>query len=567
NGIGLLDASGTSPDHAVSIDPLLIESIEILRGPSALLYGSTATGGVVNIRTNRIAESMPVENSADARFGLSSVDFGKTAGLSARYRLGDYVLHFDGSHRASNDYAIPGFARTAEERASSPLSPEETGRVGNSGNLTSQAGVGISRPFDRGHFGLAVSGFQSEYGTVKEKEVKIDLDRVRVDASGEIRKVGIIDSIRLKSAYTKYNHKEIDAGDVGTIFDNRGIESRVDAKIDTLIFGIQHQYFKLSATGDEAFLPTTLNSSLGIFAHKEEKWGRFTPSAGLRLESNQVDSLDSANLAFGPGVSKRFFAPSASLGVTYSLSAAESAQDWVIGLQSTYSERAPSYQELFANGAHAATGLFEQGDRGFKTEKNLGAELSLKTKGKEHSGRFSTFFQNYLNYIALSPTGTTDAGSGLDIYQYDAVRAHWFGAELEYQYTLPSPLWSGITSVEFKTDFVRAIDLSRNANLPRITPARGTLGVNYQRKDFSLDAEIQRVEGQSLIAANERATPGYTLVNLGVGVPFSTGFGSFTGLLRANNLFDVEARNHLSFLKEIAPLPGRNLFLGLQASL
>ncbi len=336
NGIGLLDASGASPDHAVSIDPLLIESVEILRGPSALLYGSTATGGVVNIKTNRIAETPLTEGITEVRAGASSVDAGRTIGALSRYRLGDFVLHVDASYRKSDDYSVPAFARTAAERAESPQDPEEFKRVTNSGNKALQGAIGVSRPFRDGHIGMAVSGYQSEYGTVQEKEVTIDMDRVRVDASGELRRFGFLDSIRFKSAFTKYEHTEHEGDEVETIFGNRGIESRVDAKVDSLFFGLQHQYFKLSASGKGAFLPTTRNSSLGVFALKEAKWGRFTPSAGIRLESNGVASEQSSNADFNPAESKNFFAPSASLGVQYQIPKAESStQDWILGLHST----------------------------------------------------------------------------------------------------------------------------------------------------------------------------------------------------------------------------------------
>jgi iron complex outermembrane receptor protein len=569
NGVGLLDASSASPDHAVAIDPLLIDSVEILRGPSALLYGSSAVGGVVNVRTNRIAETQLDAARFDLNPAYNSVDQGKSLGAVARQKLGDFVLHVDASIRSNENYAIPGQARTLAEQEANPLAPgeqEESGTVGNSTNRTSQAAIGISRPFDQGFIGAAVSGYLSQYGTVAEKSVLIDMDRVRLDTAGEWRGLFGLDSIRFKSAYSKYEHKETDAGEVGTIFRNRGVESRIDAKKGSFVFGAQHQYFRLSAVGDEAFLPTTQNSSIAGFGLWEETYGRLKPSLGLRLDSARVESETSDT--FGAGALKSFFAPSASLGVQVALNEpAAGAPSWTIGLNSTFTERAPNYQELFANGAHLATGIFERGNTGFTTEKNFGYEASLKVKDKLQEARFSLFLQDFRNYIALSPTGTTDAGSGLEIYDFNQVRARLFGAELEYRYQLEEAMLSGNWDFDFKVDWVRGLDLTNGGNLPRMVPIRGTLGANYRHALFSAGLEYQRTEGQSLVASNERATRGYNFVNFSGEVPFNTGFGLFKGLVRVNNLFDVEGRNHISFVKEIAPLPGRNIFVGLQAAI
>lgn len=569
NGVGLLDASSASPDHAVAIDPLLIDSVEILRGPSALLYGSSAVGGVVNVRTNRIAETQLDAGRFDLNPAYNSVDQGKSLGAVARQKLGDFVIHVDASIRSNENYAIPGQARTLAEQEANPLAPgeqEESGTVGNSANRTSQAAIGISRPFEQGFIGAALSGYLSEYGTVAEKSVIIDMDRVRLDAAGEWRGLLGLDSVRFKSAYSKYEHSEIEEGEVGTIFRNRGVESRIDAKKGSFVFGAQHQYFRLSAVGDEAFLPTTQNSSIAGFGLWEESYGRLKPSLGLRLDSASVESETSDT--FGAGALKSFFAPSASLGMQVALNEpVAGAPSWTIGLNSTYTERAPNYQELFANGAHLATGIFERGNTGFTTEKNFGYEASLKVKDKLQEARFSLFLQDFRNYIALSPTGTTDGGSGLEIYDFNQVRARLFGAELDYRYRLEEILLSGNWDFDFKVDWVRGLDLTNGGNLPRMVPIRGTLGANYRHALFSAGLEYQRTEGQSLVASNERATRGYNFVNLSGEVPFNTGFGLFKGLVRVNNLFDVEGRNHISFVKEIAPLPGRNIFVGLQAAI
>jgi iron complex outermembrane receptor protein len=569
NGVGLLDASSASPDHAVAIDPLLVDSIEILRGPSALLYGSSAVGGVVNLRTNRIAETPLSEGRFDLNTTYSSVDQGRNLGTVVRHQLGDFVLHLDGSIRAVENYSIPGFARTAAEQTANPLVPgeeEELGAVGNSANHTSQAAIGVSRPFENGFLGVAASGYLSQYGTVAEKTVEIEMDRARVDLAGEWRGLLGLDSVRIKSAYSKYEHRELDQGDVGTIFRNRGVESRIDAKKGPFVFGAQQNYFRLNALGDEAFLPTTANSSIAGFGLIEEVYGSWKPSLGLRLDSSSVESESSAN--FGPGLSKTFLVPSASLGVQIELNDRSASQPaWTLGLNSTYTERAPNYQELFANGAHMATGIFERGNSAFRSEKNVGFEGSIRVKDSFQEARLSLFVQDFRNYIALSPTGTTDVQSGLEIYDFNQVLARLFGAELEYEYRFQNPWLSGNWAMDFKADWLRGLDLTNHGNLPRMVPVRGTLGLGYRHSKFSANVEYQRTEGQSLTAQNERATLGYDFVNLSGEVPITTSFGLFKGVFRVNNLFDAEGRNHISFVKEIAPLPGRNMIVGVQAAI
>ena len=578
NGIGLLDASGSSPDHAVAVDPLVIDSIEILRGPGALIYGSSAVGGVVNLRTKRIAESVIQKTESDFSLRYSGVDQGKAGGAVVRAPLGeDYVLSIDGSIRSTENYSIPGFARTNDQRANDPLPEEAQGSVPNSLNRTSQAAIGVSRLFDKGEAGfagLSLSGYLTDYGTVAEEDVRIGMDRVRLDASGEWKRSGFFDSIRAKSAYTKYEHKERDSlsGETGTIFRSRGVESRIDAKRGGLLVGLQQQYFRMSAIGDEAFLPTTRNSSIAAFGLQEAEWGRWKPSLGVRLDSASVTGEAGSILA--TETQKQFFAPSASLGFQYALTPADSAQAWSLGLNSTYTERAPNYQELFANGPHMATGIFEVGNASFSTEKNTGLELSLKARDRQGEFRLSGYLQDFSNFIALSPTGTTNPGEDpldpaddLDVYEFRAIRARIFGAELEYLYRVPERFLAGKWELDFKADWMRGLDRTNGGNLPRMVPARGTIGARYQGSLFSADAELQRVEGQSLLAANEVATRGYNWVNLGAEVPVSGIFSGLKAIFRAQNLFNVEARNHISFLKELAPLPGRNFIVGIQGAL
>ncbi|MCM0606577.1 MAG: TonB-dependent receptor [Xanthomonadaceae bacterium] len=565
NGVGTLDASGTSPDHAVSADPFLMEKVEIIRGSASLLYGSSAIGGVVNMVNGRIPEKLT--DSPDLRINsqFSSVDLGRNGGFIYNTKAGNFALHFDGVLRGSNDYKIPGFARSAALRASSPLTPEPYGEVANSSNRAWEGALGGSYVFDSGFAGASFSSFDTLYGTVAEPDVKIDLKRQRLDLGSEIKGAGFIQSARIKAAYSYYKHEELENGTVGTTFMNRGAEARVDLKHKSLgafegIIGAQGQYFDFSASGAEAFLPTTLNTSVAVFGYEELKLGRWTPSFGARIERSQVTAQSSSN--FGPESSRYFVPLSASIGTLYQLST-----DYSLGLNTTFSQRAPNYQELYANGPHIGTGIFEVGDREIGIENGRAAELSLREKTKQSEGRVSVYIQDFQNFIALLPTGSSDAGSGLDIYNYRSVEARLYGAELEYRHELPWKVGAGFFEVEAKVDFVRGLNISTSQNLPRITPIRETIGIDYNTNFLRTGIELQHSERQAMTAPGELPTEGYYLVNLALEAPINTSFGVLQAKLRVNNLLNEEARTHVSFLKDRAPLPGRNIVLGIQANI
>lgn len=567
NGTGVLDASAASQDHAIALDPLVIERMEIVRGPAALLYGSSAVGGAVNMVTNRIAEKLPEKFNGKGEIRGSSTDMGRSGGIGINTALSNHwALHADGSIRAADDYHVPGYARTADVRAADPLDPESKGRVYNSFNRTSSEAAGTSYIFDKGFVGTSFSNYDSTYGTVAERPVHINMRQQRWDVSGEVREVGILKSIRAKNSFSHYKHDEIENGEVGTSFKNQGDEARVDMTHQTLagfsgVFGVQANTFTFSALGDESFIPKTDNKTYSAFLYEERELGQFKPSFGARVDAAGVDSVTDSK--FGPGQSKSFTGGSFSLGVLYQLTAKNA-----LVLNGAYTERAPNYEELFANGKHAATGLYETGDTGLKKERSQSLELSWRHKGQDSQASLGVFLQDFKNFIALSPTGRTDTSDPSDplpIYAYQAVSARLYGTEAEFKHKLYA-LSHGVLELELRGDMVRGINRSTGDNLPRMTPMRENVSLLYKTDRYQTDIELERSERQTLTAPNESKTDAYTLVNLGLEAPVNVASTELSVFARVNNVFDVEARNHVSVLKDIAPLPGRNFILGMQAS-
>ncbi len=553
NGTGVLDASAASQDHAVASDPLVVERIEVVQGPAALLYGNSTIGGVVNVLIRRIPES-PIEafqGTFESRY--SSNDDGRSTGLLFEGPFAPsskWHYHLDGTARAADDYRVP------------------QGTITNSFNRSLNGAAGTSYVATDGFAGVSASTYSSQYGVVAEKAVNIDMRQQRFDFSGGLENMGWFESAKLKSTVSNYQHQEIENGVVGTTFKNQGFENRLDLKHHKTknlegVFGAQQNFFTFEALGDEAFLPKTGNSSLAAFFFEELNIGRLKPSLAGRLDSNSVASeVEPAKVpTFGTNQTKTFTAKSASIGFRYLMT------DVLTGILNTsYTERAPNYQELFSNGPHVATGIFEIGDQQLNLEASKSVELSLRAKAESSSGSASVFAQDFQNYIALAPTGANDAGSGLPISSYQSVPARLFGGEVEYRYGFADLIPGGVLEVELKADFVRGLNLKTGTSLPRQPALREKIAVIYKADRYQIDAEIQRAEKQAELAPGERETAAYTLFNLGIEVPVRFEGLTFTILARGLNLFDVEARNHVSVLKEIAPLPGRSLNLGAQAT-
>lgn len=564
NGTGQLDASAASPDHAVAMEPLVVERMEVVRGPGALLYGPSAVSGAVNLVTSRILDQQPdaINGKADTRY--SSHDAGRAGALSLNTPLGQrWALHADMSQRASDDYRVPGYARTALRRESSPLDPEDKGRVYNSFSRSGAQALGVSYFFNDGYVGTSFANTESKYGTVAERDVHIHLLQQRWDLTGEVRSTGFVEAMKFKNSYSHYKHDEMEGSVLGTAFKNDGNETRADFHHKAVagfagIFGVQGNVFQFSAKGEESYLPPTDNQTYSIFVYEERQEGRFKPSFGARFDAASVAAKDDP--AFGPGERKSFDGGSLALGFLYQVT-----QSGALVLNTAYTERAPNAQELFANGPHAATESFEIGDKNLKKERSQSAELFWRHKAGLVTGSVGVFLQDIKDYIALSPTGAADASSGFPEYAYQGVDARLYGGELNMRHVLPLPL-PGMLEAELKADFVRGINRRTGDNLPRMTPVRETIGFVYKTGTYQADLEVERTEGQKLTAPGETATGEYTLVNLGAEIPFRTGALDLTASLRVNNVFGTEARNHVSLLKEIAPLPGRSFIVGLQAA-
>ena len=594
DGIGSFDVSNTSVDHAVIIDPLLAERIEVLRGPSALLFGSSAVGGVVNVVDKRIPRTRP-ENGyrLDAIANYGSAANERSGEAAADVAVGRYlVLHADGSYLKSDDLEIGGFALSRQARAAAlsqvgrPQDGDEPidfaasanirGRLPNTAARTWTAGVGASIITDTGHLGVSYSRYDSLYGVPiryatavgQEQEApRLDVKQDRFDLRGEVQTGGgFLDRIRIRLGHANYRHFELEEdGSVGTAFYNNGTEGRFELVQATRggwsgASGVQYLNRLFDVAGDEAFLPRNETNQTGLFTLQQYANGRFRAEGGLRYEWSDLAARTDPAERFFVG-QRNFRALSGSLGASY-----EVADGVRIGVNGSRTERAPSAEELFANGAHAGTQAYELGSPDFRLEKSWGGELTLHAHTGTVNFDASAYYNRFSNYIsenqvdqAVCAAAAAPSGREVDLpcFQYQQADARYYGVEADLSATL---FTLGMTRIngDVLGDYVRAtiVDLGP---VPRIPPARVLGGLEAQGDRFTLRAEVEHLFDQDRIARFETPTRDYTIVNASLSLsPFGRDSRT-TLLLSANNILDANVRRHASFLKDFAPLAGRDL--------
>lgn len=590
DGIGSVDASGSSPDHAVSADPLTAERIEVLRGPATLLYGSSAVGGVVNQIDRRIPVKAPdggFQGEAQAIFGTAADEVSLGTSLTGEIAP-SWVGQVSASFRDTGDMRIGGYAesRALHEQEHDEHDHDheddhgdgaERGRLKNSAVRTKSGSVGLTKLFDRGYFGAAVSLYDSRYGVPghahagegdhgdehdhdhdhhqgeDEHNVRIDLEQLRVDLKGGYRfDGGFLEEAKLRFGWADYRHFEMENGQIGPRFDVRGYEGRLELVQRQRgnwrgAFGMQGMNRRFEATGDEAYLPENKTRQLGVFALQEGRFGPLTVEGALRYEYNDVEA------AGAPG--RTFHGVSGSLGGVYRLSDA-----WRTGISLSRTSRAPSAEELYAGGPHVATRSYLVGNDTFSKEKAWGAEGWVRAETDRFSVGATVYWSRFDDYIYEQATGAFD--HGLPVYQYVQTDARYVGVELEGSATLAKVgNWTFVADAV--ADYTRATNLKTDTPLPRIPAKRLRGGLEAQSESLTTRAEVEVVDDKQRISANELPTEGYTMVNLSAALRPWGYDRDVTVMVQANNLFDVTARRHASFLKDMAPLAGRDVRLNL----
>lgn len=592
SGISTMDASTVSNDHATTSEPVFAEQVEILRGPATLLYGSGASGGLVNVVTNRIPARMPDGVEADALAQYESVNNAYTVAASVNAGDSNLVLHLDGMKRDAEDYDIPGFAELE------PDAGEEPGTVENSALETENVAAGLSFIGDTATFGVAVSGLNSNYGipghhhheeeatapAAEEEEggVTIDLEQVRYDFLGSVKNpLSGLSEIKTRWGYNDYEHAEIEpTGELGTSIMNEELEGRVEFIHEPLgannwngVVGVHMNQRDFEAIGDEAFVPASEQDALALFLVEKADFGQWHVDLGARYENQQTDNINNDSVEHD--------LVSVSGGLNY-----DYAEGYQIGASIGRSQRGGSIEELFAFGPHAATNAFEVGNIDLVDETSTNLDLHWQHEGDSQTFMVNLFYNRINDYVyqleqdlngdgfadRVEPDFSGDPAEILDptneeeplLLFHTQDDARFLGFELE---TVIRLVDTDQDSVDLRlwTDYVDA-ELADGTNLPRISPWRLGSSIDYESGPWVFNLDYTLTGKQDNTATLEDPTSGYHMLTAYAAYTFDSPATALTLFARASNLLDEEARRHTSFVKNIAPLAGRSGLLGLRVT-
>lgn len=613
NGMGNMDASTVSADHATSIEPFLADQIEVLKGPATLLFGSGAIGGAVNVVDGRIARELPDRPlSGRAELRGNSVNEERSGMFRLDGVSGNVVLHVDGLVRNGDDYRIPGYAvidgledHSGHDHEEGDTDEPRRGRLDNSSIRTRAGGVGATWLGDEGYFGVSASTYRTNYGIPngahvhadddhghdhdhdhgdeeegEEHDVRIDMVQNRFEAKGGIyQPTSFLKNISLRTAYTDYEHTELEAGTPATRFTNRGIEGRLEAVQEQIggwdgAFGLQFGNSDFGAKGEEAFVPDTATKNIGLFVLQEKQFGPFKLELGGRHDQVKLDPT-------GDYRARTFDATNLSAAGIWTLN---DAVDLRFGIDS--SERAPTNEELYAAGAHIATRSLEIGDANLKTERGQRVELGIHTHSERVDFSASIYQTRFKDFIYLADTGVVES---LPVRLWTQQDATFKGAEAEALFHLFEGN-AGDWDLRVFGDYVKAeldgsgsrsvdivvphgdhnhnytVDLANTGYLPRIAPGRVGADLRWAKDGWRASVGAVRYSSQKDVAQNEEPSNGYTLVDAHVAYRWDrTDSNSYEVFLDGSNLTNREVRPHTSLLRDYSPLPGRGVAFGIRA--
>lgn len=555
NGMGVSDISTISEDHAVGTESATARQIEILRGPAALLYGSGAIGGLVNVVNERIPTRIEERPTGEVEARYGTADKSKALSFSVDGSAGQIGLHVDGNVRNADDYKIPGFAVVGD-----PTSP--SGRLPNSYSRQRSLGFGASHIGTWGHIGASVGSFNSRYGIPTEEGARIDLEQMRYDIDALVKEpLAGFEAFRVKFGYTDYEHTEFDLESVPeTDFSNRSFDSRWELTHKPVsgwrgTFGLQTEntnFSALSVDGGPNTVPATKSKSFAGFIVEEKQFGPIRVNAGLRLEKVEREPVT--------GQDRSFNLSSYSVGGLWTF-----APGFEFGPTLSIAQRAPSTEELYSSGPHHATETFDRGNPLLDKETSRNLELTLQKTSGLVRWKANIFQNKVKNFVYGQITGNLfddegNPGDELSERIYSQADATIRGAEAEVSYNARG---QGVSTRAFADTSRGRLDGA--GNLPLQPATRIGVDVGYRQGAWRSGATLIRAQRQDRLASFETTpTAGYTLLDANLSYTQRYGASQITWFAIAKNLLNEEIRLSTSLLKDVAPRPGRSLVVGVR---
>ena len=588
NGLSVGDVSSISADHAVANPIQNAHQIEILRGASALVYGSGSSGGLVNVVNDRIVTSMPDMVSGAINTSYETVNQGKTANIEVDAPAGPLALHFDSAVSNSNNYQIPGYAEQGGPNANWSINPNQPVNVPYSGKLpfsySNQNSLGLGATYIRtdGYTGVSLERMNHNYGIPTYEGGFIQQSQNRYDFSHQTNDpFDGFSSIKVSAANTNYQHTEFtNTGVAATQWNNTATEARVEMMHKEFlgskgVIGAQVNGATLNATdlssNNYAIVPQTKSNSSALFWVEEGRYGPVKTSLGARYSyagqnpnlATQFPSPSSQGVpsSYGPPTlqNRQFNLMSYSAGGMLDV-----ARGYGLGLSYTVSQRAPTPQELYSYGPHDSTATFDIGNANLATETSHNVELSFqKTLGLFRS-KASLYRNQFSNYIYGFYTGAYSTVNNFSVVQASQASANIKGAEGELTYN-----WNqnGVGGRVFGD--ISQGSFNAGGNLPLQPAPRLGSELAYQRDGWLTSATYIYSYQQNRLATWEVGpTPSYNLVNANLSYTERVGKINWTGYVMLKNLLNEEIRYATSpmAVRLYAPQPGRSLMVGVRAA-
>ncbi|MDD5461791.1 MAG: TonB-dependent receptor [Methylococcales bacterium] len=583
NSLGNNDASSLSPDHANGVDPIIAERVEVLRGPSTLLYGNGAIGGVVNVIDNRIPEQVPdklIGGAGEQRYGSAATETSSALKLEGGKDM--FAYHVDGFYRDQGSVHIGGHpidesaARATDPTLEgTPVLENPFGLINNSNARSKGGSAGASIIGNVGLVGAAINTLDKNYGIppngTGSPPVRIQMNQTKYDFKGQLNKpFAFAEEARMKFGYTDYKHVELDNGTPATTFLNKSYESRLELEHRPLgivkgVLGFQSVNSQFSALGEEAIVPKSAIDSYGLFAVESFAIDDVTYELGVRGEWQGIAPEETYR-------SVSYVPLSGSVSALWDITGQHQ-----LSLAVTQSQRAPQVQELFSNGVHEATMSYELGDPDLKKEISYNLDLGYRFNADWMTAEFN-FFHNWVNdYIFqqqandvfnedvgdFEATCSGHAGACLPVLQSAQANAIFRGFEAKAVFPLMENRYGAVDLTLFG-DYTRG-SFNQGGDVPRMPPLRYGLQLSYEKDDWTADARLTRGEAQTHAGENQSNTPGYLLLNLNAQYRLASFHDSEVMLFaKGKNMLNENIRNSTSYLRNFAPDPGRSAEIGIR---
>lgn len=572
NGIGSNDASALSPDHAVSVDPLTAESIEIIKGPASLLYGGGAVGGVVNVLDQRIPDqARRAGQSTVLEQRFNSVSDETSSAIKHDGATDQLAWHLDGFYKQHGDMGIAGTAidsaKTAITDPGLDVVQNSSGKLTNTGAEAISGSAGLSWLMASGFAGLSINSLNNHYGIAPDgsgdEQTRIAMQQNKYDFKSELNQpFALARQLKTRLGYTDYQHTEISNGQPGAYFNNQSYEGRLEMSHQPLgaiegIWGLQVQsseMFAVEKLTGEQILPKALTQNFGLFALENYRWRAVDFQLGLRVEQDSLHADASSSLSYTP--------VSAALSAKWQVNRHHS-----VNLGLSRGARAPGVQELFTHGYHDATRSYELGNPGLQLETLYNLDLGYRFKTDWLRAEFDWFHNWAEDYIYQQRNGdyVLEAGIQRPVLAYNQQNAIFKG----YEAKLVLPLMEhhqGVTELTLFSDYTRGQFVS-GGDVPRMPPLRYGMEIGFSRSRLSSYLRLSRRDNQPYAGAFETSTAGYYLLDYGLNYQFKTAdAGHYTLFLKATNLLNANIRNASSYLRNFAPEAGRSAELGIRVA-